>query len=60
MYDAVSIAVKSALWDTKVPLVRSVIIDGNNVDMDVSEELYDCQKLDVIGAPIMVYKIEFA
>lgn len=54
MYDAVSIAVKAALWDTSIPLVRSVAIDGKDVDMDVSEELSDCKKLDVTGAPVMV------
>lgn len=56
MYDAVSIAVKAALWDTRIPLVKSVTVDGNNIDMEVSEELHDCQKLDVTGAPIMVKK----
>jgi exosome complex component RRP42 len=54
LYDAVSIAVKTALWDTRIPLVRSVTVDGSNIDMDVSDELHDCQKLDVSGAPIMV------
>ncbi|KAJ3663822.1 hypothetical protein Zmor_008044 [Zophobas morio] len=54
LYDAVSIAVKAALWDTRIPLVKSVTVDGNNIDMEVSEELHDCQKLDVTGAPIMV------
>ncbi|EEZ99918.1 exosome complex component RRP42 [Tribolium castaneum] len=54
LYDAVSIAVKAALWDTRIPLVKSVTVDGNNVDMEVSDELHDCQKLDVTAAPIMV------
>jgi exosome complex component RRP42 len=54
LYDAVSIAVKTALWDTRIPLVRSVTVDGSNIDMDVSDELHDCQKLDVSAAPIMV------
>ncbi|RZB77498.1 exosome complex component RRP42 [Asbolus verrucosus] len=54
LYDAVSIAVKAALWDIRIPLVKSVTVDGNNIDMDVSEELHNCQKLDVTGAPVMV------
>lgn len=54
MYDAVSLAVKAALWDTRIPLVRSVVVDGKEVDMDVSEELSDCQQLDITGAPVMV------
>lgn len=54
IYDAVSLAVKVALSDTLVPHVRSVSVDGNNVDMDVSDELYDCGKLNVTEAPVMV------
>lgn len=54
IYDAVSLAVKAALLDTLVPHVRSVTVDGNNIDMDVSDELHDCQKLNVSGAPVMV------
>lgn len=54
IYDAVSLAVKAALTDTLVPHVRSVTVDGNNVDMDVCDELYDCDRLNVVGAPVMV------
>lgn len=54
LYDAVSLAVKAALWDTRIPKIRSVILDGANVEMDVSEELSDCIHLDVSRAPIMV------
>lgn len=54
IYDAVSLAVKAALSDTLVPHVRSVTVDGNYVDMDVSDELYDCKRLQVAGAPVMV------
>ncbi|XP_017778507.1 PREDICTED: exosome complex component RRP42 [Nicrophorus vespilloides] len=54
LYDAVSLAVKAALWDTRIPLVKSVVVDGNKVDMEVSDELFDCERLDVTGAPIMV------
>lgn len=55
LYDGVSLAVKAALWDTRIPLVKSVNIDGNNIDMDVSQEIHDCQKLDVEAAPVMVF-----
>ncbi|KAI4470194.1 exosome complex exonuclease ribosomal rna processing protein [Holotrichia oblita] len=54
LYDAISIAVKAALWNTSIPLVKSVTIDGNNVDMNVSENLSDCIKLDISAAPLMV------
>lgn len=45
---------KAALWDTHVPLVRSVNLDGNKVEMDVSENLNDCKRLKVTGTPLMV------
>ncbi|CAH0546206.1 unnamed protein product [Brassicogethes aeneus] len=54
LFDAVSLAVKAALWNAQLPLVKSVHVDGNNIEMDVSEELYDCQKLDIKNAPVMV------
>ncbi|KAF5303919.1 hypothetical protein FQA39_LY01704 [Lamprigera yunnana] len=54
LYDAVSVAVKAALWNTEVPRVKSVNLDGNAVEMEVSENIHDCIKLDVISAPVMV------
>lgn len=54
MYDAVSIAVKAALWNTTVPLVRSVCVDGNTIELDVSNELHDCERLNMKTAPVMV------
>ncbi|CAG9841138.1 unnamed protein product [Diabrotica balteata] len=54
LFDAVSLAVKAALWNTQVPLVKNVNIDGNNVEINVSDELYDCKRLEVQNAPIMV------
>ncbi|CAH1119874.1 unnamed protein product [Phaedon cochleariae] len=54
LFDAVSLAVKAALWNTQVPKVHGVNIDGNNIELNVSEELYDCDRLDVKNAPVMV------
>ncbi|XP_057661974.1 exosome complex component RRP42 [Diorhabda carinulata] len=54
LFDAVSLAVKAALWNTQVPLVKNVNIDGNTVEINVSDELYNCTRLDVQKAPIMV------
>lgn len=55
LFDAVSVAVKAALWNTQVPLVQSVHVDGNNVEMEVSQELHDCLRLDIKKAPVMVF-----
>ncbi|KAG5882251.1 hypothetical protein JTB14_014948 [Gonioctena quinquepunctata] len=54
LFDAVSLAVKASLWNTQVPMVRRVNIDGNNVELNVSEDLCDCQRLNVKNAPVMV------
>ncbi|XP_060519950.1 exosome complex component RRP42 [Cylas formicarius] len=54
LYDAVSLAVKAALHTTKVPLVKSINVDGNNVDLEVSDSVFDCRQLDVKSAPVMV------
>lgn len=54
LYDAVSLAVKTALWNAQIPLIKKVDVDGNNIELSVSDELYDCHKLDVTNAPVMV------
>ncbi|XP_030752734.1 exosome complex component RRP42 [Sitophilus oryzae] len=54
LFDAVSLAVKAALFNTKVPLIKSVNIDGDNVELDVSDNVFDCERLDVTNAPVMV------
>ncbi|CAG9858161.1 unnamed protein product [Phyllotreta striolata] len=54
LFDAVSIAVKAALWNTRIPFVKNVNIDGNNIDLDVSDDLCLCERLDIENAPVMV------
>lgn len=40
-----------------MPHIRKVDIDGNNVDISVSDNLYECKRLDTNNAPIMVSNI---
>ncbi|CAH1108198.1 unnamed protein product [Psylliodes chrysocephalus] len=54
LFDAVSLAVKAALWNTQVPFVKNINIDGNNVEINVADDLYACERLDVKKAPVMV------
>ncbi|KAB0796464.1 hypothetical protein PPYR_10525 [Photinus pyralis] len=54
LYDAVSLAVKAALWNTDIPRVLAVNLDGNNVEMEVSDNIHECVKLDIVPAPVMV------
>ncbi|KAK7601834.1 hypothetical protein V9T40_009275 [Parthenolecanium corni] len=54
LYDAVSLAVKSALFNTQIPKVKAKYIDGVNVDLQLSDDLFECWKLDVSKAPCLV------
>lgn len=54
LYDAVSLAVKAALYDTKIPKIKSVDLDGKNIDIEIFENVHECQRLDVTNVPIMV------
>lgn len=54
IYDAVSLAVKAALYDTRIPKIKNVEVDGKNIDIDISENLIDCERIDITNVPIMV------
>ncbi|XP_050311780.1 exosome complex component RRP42 isoform X1 [Anthonomus grandis grandis] len=54
LFDAVSLAVKAALFNTQVPKIKNVNIDGDNVDIEVSDNIHDCESLDVLNAPVLV------
>lgn len=54
LFDAVSLAVKAALYSTHVPLIKTVNIDGDNVEIEVLDNIFDCKKLEVQNAPVMV------
>ncbi|XP_047984985.1 exosome complex component RRP42 [Leguminivora glycinivorella] len=52
--DAVSLAVKAALFNTRIPLVKAALMDGGNVDLQLSDDPYDSKLLDVGTAPLLV------
>ncbi|XP_065203711.1 exosome complex exonuclease RRP42 [Planococcus citri] len=54
LYDAVSLAVKAALHNLRIPRVTGKYIDGANVDLQLSDDLFDCWKIDVSKAPCLV------
>ncbi|CAH1965470.1 unnamed protein product [Acanthoscelides obtectus] len=54
LFDAISIAVKVALRNTQVPRVKCIDMDGNNVEISVCHDMFDCQRLNVENAPVMV------
>lgn len=58
MCDAVSLAVKGALFNTRIPLVKAVLMDGGNVDLQLSDDPYDSKLLDVGSAPLLVRTLQ--
>ncbi|CAH2050161.1 unnamed protein product, partial [Iphiclides podalirius] len=52
--DAVSLAVKAALFNTRLPLVKAALMDGGNVDLQLSDDPYDTKQLDIGCAPLLV------
>lgn len=54
LYDAISLAVKASLFTTQVPSVSGTLLDGGNVDLLLSDDPFNCQKLDVTNVPLMV------
>lgn len=52
--DAVSLAVKAALFNTRIPLVKAVLMDGGNVDLQLSDDPYDSKLLEAGSAPLLV------
>jgi len=53
LFDACSLAVKAALSNTQIP---KLIISGDSdeIDIDVSDDQYDTQEIDVANVPIIV------
>ncbi|CAK1601786.1 unnamed protein product [Parnassius mnemosyne] len=52
--DAVSLAVKAALFNTRLPFVKAALMDGGNVDLQLSDDPYDSKQLDIGCAPLLV------
>uniref|UniRef100_A0A182NDE8 Ribosomal RNA-processing protein 42 n=1 Tax=Anopheles dirus TaxID=7168 RepID=A0A182NDE8_9DIPT len=54
LFDAVSLAVKGALFNTRIPRVSTAMLDGGSMDLILTDDPYDCERLDVATAPILV------
>uniref|UniRef100_A0A1B6CR00 Ribosomal RNA-processing protein 42 n=2 Tax=Clastoptera arizonana TaxID=38151 RepID=A0A1B6CR00_9HEMI len=54
LYDAVSLAVKAALHNTRVPSVIAAEQDGGQVDLTLSDDPFDCWNLNITSAPVLV------
>ncbi|XP_041376062.1 exosome complex component RRP42-like [Gigantopelta aegis] len=54
IFDAASIAVKAALYNTRIPKVTVTEDEGGEMEMEVSDDPYDVQRLDVGASPCIV------
>ncbi|KAL6263805.1 hypothetical protein P5V15_003888 [Pogonomyrmex californicus] len=54
LFDAVGAAVKAALYNTEISKVIAATLDGSEPDIQVSDDLYNCIKLDVTNYPLLV------
>lgn len=54
LFDAASIAVKSALFNTKIPSVSVTQEEGGETELDVSDDPYNAKRLDVTSAPCVI------
>lgn len=52
--DAVSLAVKAALFNTRIPSVKAALMDGGDVDLQLSDDPFDSKPLEVGIAPLLV------
>ncbi|CAB4026019.1 Exosome complex component RRP42, partial [Paramuricea clavata] len=53
LYDALSMAVKAALHNTRIPNV-TVSMDEGEVELEISDDPFDCSRLDIKNIPLIV------
>ncbi|KAK0060822.1 exosome complex exonuclease RRP42 [Biomphalaria pfeifferi] len=53
LFDAVSLAVKAALFNLRIPNV-TMTKDEGGIELDVSDDPFDFKRLDVSGSPVIV------
>ncbi|KAK2492699.1 hypothetical protein MC885_012125 [Smutsia gigantea] len=54
LFDAISIAVKAALFSTRIPRVRVLEDEEGSKDIELSDDPYDCVRLSVENVPCIV------
>lgn len=54
LFDAIGVAVKAALYSTEIPKVTAATLDGGEADIQVSDDPFDCIKLNVNNYPLLV------
>jgi len=54
LFDAVSLAVKSALYTTEIPTLKVATMDGDQPELELSDDPFDTKRLDTKNAPCVV------
>ena len=54
LFDAVGLGVKAALRNTFIPRVVAAALDGCDPELVISEDPYDCWRLDTSKTPVFV------
>jgi len=54
LYDAVSFAVRAALFNTKMPVVRAAIQDAGKPELELSDKVDDYKTIDTSNMPVIV------
>ncbi|XP_053976413.1 exosome complex component RRP42-like isoform X1 [Hylaeus anthracinus] len=54
LFDAVGAAVKAALYSTEIPKITAATLDGGEPDIQLSDDVYDCIKLDTSNYPVII------
>lgn len=54
LFDAISMAIKAALFNTRIPNVRVTAVDGGEPELELSDDPYDGQQLILDNVPLLV------
>ncbi|XP_057337025.1 exosome complex component RRP42 [Microplitis mediator] len=54
LFDAIGAAVKAALFNAEIPRVTAATLDGGEADLQVSDDPFDCVRLNVESFPVLV------
>jgi len=54
LFDVVSLAVKAALYNTRIPILTVVSSEQGIPEIEVSDDPYNCKRIGVAGVPCLV------
>ncbi|XP_011306397.1 exosome complex exonuclease RRP42 isoform X2 [Fopius arisanus] len=54
LFDAIGAAVKCALFATEIPKLTTAEVDGDDADIQLSDDPFDCIRLNVDNYPVLV------